>query len=66
MVFKAGDAGLWYRKESPESAESKKKNKSRDSKIPASKTGQDSEPTTQNNGTCAKKVSYIRAFYKKI
>lgn len=64
LLFKAGDAGLWYRKESTESTKSKKKNKSRDKK-PAGKSGHDSEaePTTQNNETCAKKVSYVGAFY---
>jgi len=66
-LFKAGDTGLWYRKESPESTKSKKKSKSRDNKKPAGKSEQDSEVehTTQNNGTCAKKVSYVRAFYEK-
>ena len=64
LLFKAGDAGLWYRKESPESTKSKKKGKSRDKKL-AGKSGQDSEaePTTQNSETCTKKVSCVGTFY---
>lgn len=67
MLFKAGDTGLWYRKELPESTKSNKKGKSRDNKKPSGKSGQDSEaePTTQNNETSAKKVSYVGAFYEK-
>lgn len=59
LLFKGGDAGVWYRKESPESTKSKKRSNSRDNKKPTGKSGQHSiaESTTQSNETSAKKVS---------
>lgn len=61
LLFKTGDAGMWYRKESPESTKSKKTSKSRDNKKATGKSGEDSKakPTTQKGETSSKKVSNI-------
>lgn len=60
-MFKTGDAGMWYRKESPESIKSKKKGKRHDSKKSAGKFVQDSEAklATQKSETTSKKVSGV-------
>lgn len=67
LLFKTGDAGMWYRKESPESTKSKKTSKSRDNKKATGKSGEDSKakPTTQKSETSSKKVSNFVLFRGK-
>ena len=61
LLFKTGDAGLWYRKHSSELTKSKKK-KWRDKQKPADKSVEDSQgkPASQKEETATKKVGSMK------